>query len=457
MMAKILVIEDEINLRDSLEFLLEQESYAVDTVSDGNEAMKMLEADIYDVVICDIRLPGKDGYSLLALKEEMKLKADFIMITAYGSVESAVEAIKKGAEEYIIKPFLNEDLLRTVKKIIKFRHIQKENEVFRKEVAEKYSFSNKIIGKSILMQELFGLVEKISKYDSPVLITGDSGTGKELIAKAIHFHSSRNNYPFVPINCGAIPEGLIESEFFGHAKGAFTGSNGVKKGLLEQGEGGTIFLDEVGEMSLNVQVKLLRALQEKEIRRVGDVQPRKINVRVIAATNKDLEQEIQNGTFREDLYYRLNVIEIKNPSLTERKEDIPLLVEHFIQQYNKNFGRNVQGIEKEALESLMNYYWPGNVRELEHVIQRAIILCDGFKIKLRDLENKIRKNEKDLEVHLPEDVYDLKMILSKAKTIIEKELIQKSLQQKNNNRTAAAKLLGISHRSLMYKMNEYDL
>lgn len=457
MPTNILIVEDEVNLRDILEFLLQQEGYNVTTVSDGNNAVKILESDIYDVVICDIKLPGRDGYSLLEYKKEMELRADFIMITSYGSVESAVEAIKMGAEEYITKPFLNEDILRIVKKIIKYQQLQRENEVFKKEVSEKYNFGNTIIGKSKVMTDIFELIQKVSKYDSSVLISGDSGTGKELFAKAIHFTSNRKNYPFIPINCGAIPEGLLESEFFGHVKGAFTGSTRMKKGLFEQGEGGTIFLDEIGEMSLGLQVKLLRVLQENEIRRIGDIKSRKINIRIIAATNKNLDERIQMGSFRKDLYYRLNVIEIKLPSLSERKDDIPLLVDYFIQHYNKSFNKNIKGIERNALDKLINYPWPGNVRELQHVIQRAIILSQESYITLSDLLEDINSDTNVLDISIPTNFFDLKMVLNQSKELIEKELIRKALKKTNGNRTKAAKLLGISHRSLMYKINEYNI
>lgn len=457
MPTNILIVEDEVNLRDILEFLLQQEGYNVKTVSDGNNAVKMLQSDIYDVVICDIKLPGRDGYSLLEYKKEMELKADFIMITSYGSVESAVEAIKMGAEEYITKPFLNEDMLRVVKKIVKYQQLQRENEVFKKEVSEKYNFGNTIIGKSKVMTDIFELIQKVSKYDSPVLISGDSGTGKELFAKAIHFTSDRKNFPFIPINCGAIPEGLLESEFFGHVKGAFTGSTRMKKGLFEQAEGGTIFLDEIGEMSLNLQVKLLRVLQENEIRRIGDIKPRKIDIRIISATNKNLDERIQMGSFRKDLYYRLNVIEIKLPSLSERKDDIHLLVDYFIQHYNKSFNKNIKGIERNALDKLINYPWPGNVRELQHVIQRAIILSQESYITLSDLLEDINSDANTLDINIPKDFFDLKMVLNQSKELIEKELIKKALKKTNGNRTKTAKLLGISHRSLMYKINEYNM
>ncbi|NPV44077.1 MAG: sigma-54-dependent Fis family transcriptional regulator [Firmicutes bacterium] len=457
MIPKILVIEDEASMREVLRFLLENEGYHVDTVSSGDDAVEPLKSDEYDIVICDIRLPGKDGFSLLEYKKTFSLKASYIMITSYGSVESAVEAIKKGADEYITKPFLNDDLLLTVRRIIKYRKIERENEVLRKEVEQKFTFFNNIIGKSKEMQQIFDIIRRIAKYDSSVLISGPSGTGKELIAKSVHFNSPRKNSPFVPINCGAIPEGLLESELFGYVKGSFTGAQHDKKGLFEQAEGGTVFLDEISEMAVNLQVKLLRVLQEKEIRRLGDVTPRKINVRIIASTNKDLEDEVRKGNFREDLYYRLNVVEIKLPPLSKRREDIPLLVDHFINKFNKKFGKNIKGIEKDALEKLMNYPWPGNVRELEHTIERAVALNDRDIITKKSICEKICDNKSLLNIQIPENNFNLKDILRQAKEDIEKLLIKKALEATGNNRTKAAKLLGISHRSLIYKINDYEL
>lgn len=457
MCSKILIVEDEKNLREILKFLLNQEGYEVDMASNGYDGYDYLLKNIYDVVICDIKLPGKNGLELLEYKRTMELRADFIMITSYGSVESAVEAMKKGAEEYITKPFLNDDLVRKVKRIIKYKKIENQNIILRKELEKKYTFSGNIVGKSKRMEEIFELVKRISPYDSSVLIIGASGTGKELIAKSIHFNSRRSDKPFIPVNCGAIPEGLLESEFFGHAKGAFTGAQSNKKGLLEEAEGGTLFLDEISEMDINLQVKLLRALQEREIRMVGATNPKKIDVRIIASTNKNLDSEIRKGRFREDLYYRLNVVEIKIPRLYERKEDIHLLVEHFIKKYNKDFGKCIKGIDNKALEKLLNYNWPGNVRELEHVIQRAMVMCQEERIGVINLSNKIKLCTDQLKIHIPEKQLDLKETLKQSRKVIEQELIKRALKLTNNNRTETAKLLGISHRSLMYKINNYEI
>ena len=379
------------------------------------------------------------------------------MITAYGSIEDAVEAIKNGADEYITKPFLNEDLVLKVKKIMKYREIERQNRLLRTEVSNKYSDFHGIIGESDEMKQIFNLIRRISKYDSPVLIYGASGTGKELFAKAIHYNSTRCDSPFVAINCGAVPEGLLESEFFGYCKGAFTGAQTEKKGLFEQAEGGTLFLDEISEMGLNLQVKLLRVLQENEIRRLGDIKNIKINIKFIASTNKILEDEIEKGTFREDLYYRLNVFEIDIPPLSKRKEDIPLLVEHFIRDSNRKFGKSITGISEKALYVLMNYNWPGNVRELEHIIQRAIVLCEEETIQAKHIGGKISNNEETLRVEVPDNNYDLKRLLNDSKESIEKQLIEKALEVTNNNKTEAAELLGISYRALMYKINDYEI
>lgn len=455
---KILVIEDEDILRDVLQFLLSNEGFDVETCKDGNNAIHLLSNNSYDIAICDIKLPGKNGMEILEFKVDANINTSFIMITAYGSVESAVDAIKNGAEEYITKPFINEDLIRIVQKIIEYRQLKHEHALYKKEMGIKYDLKHAIIGKSEPMKKIFNLIKKVSKYDSPILITGESGTGKELIARSIHFNSHRNRSSFVPVNCGAIPESLMESEFFGHVKGAFTGAIKDKKGFFEQAEGGTLFLDEIGEMHLNLQVKLLRVLQENTIQNIGSEKSKKIDVRIIAATNKNIEEAIHEGNFREDLFYRLNVVEINIPPLTERKEDISLLIDYFIQYYNELFGKNINGIEDNALRALLNYSWPGNVREMQHLIQRAIILCTGEKISLHDLNNqKLNENHHSYSISVPDNSYDLKNILDQYKESIEMQLIARALKKSENNRTHAAKLLGISHRSLLYKINKYNL
>ncbi|HZK00187.1 MAG TPA: sigma-54 dependent transcriptional regulator [Tissierellaceae bacterium] len=457
MSGRILIIEDELNLADVLNFVLTQEGYEVKCASDGNDGAALMSGDYYDIVICDIRLPGLNGFEILEQKNKLNLNCSFLMITSYGSVEDAVKAIKNGADEYITKPFLNDDLVLKVKKIMRYREMEKQNEQLRTEVSNKYSSFHGIIGKSYEMVEIFDLIKKVAKYDSPVLIYGASGTGKELFAKAIHYNSLRADKPFVAINCGAVPEGLLESEFFGYCKGAFTGADNDKKGLFEQAEGGTLFLDEISEMGFGLQVKLLRVLQENEIRRLGDVKTRKINIRIIACSNKKLAEEIEKGNFREDLYYRLNVVEINIPPLFRRKEDIPLLVEHFIKESNKNYKKSIKGISAEALDYLMKYNWPGNVRELEHAIQRAIVISEEETIESKHLDSKIIDNKESLKVEVPEDNFDLKQLLNDSKESIEKQLIERALEVTNNNRTEAADMLGISYRALMYKINDYEI
>lgn len=456
-MQRLLIIEDEENLREVLAFLLEEEGYLVEAIGDGLEGEKRILANPYDLVITDIKLPGKDGLSLLERKETHQLETAFIMITSYGSVESAVEAIKMGAEEYITKPFRNDDLIRTVHRLMKYQAMERENRVYRQELEARYQFSENVIGKSKAMREIFEIVEKVAGYDASVLISGDSGTGKEMIAKALHFKSPRHKNHFVPVNCGAIPENLLESEFFGYVKGAFTGALTDKVGLFQQAEGGTILLDEISEMSPNLQVKLLRVLQDKEIRKVGAVKGETIDVRILAATNKALKEEVEKGNFREDLYYRLNVVSIQLPTLQQRKEDIPLLVDCFIDKFNQRYQRQVKGIAKETLTALLNYAWPGNVRELEHVVESALTLCEGEWIETRHIQDKLPLENHGIEIQIPQEALNLKRTLEKAKGQIEREMIQRALKASHQNRTEAARLLGISHRSLMYKLNDYEI
>lgn len=451
MKYKVLVIEDENTMREILEYILIEEGYEVDIAMDGKQGFDLMIGNNYDVIICDLRLPIKDGCELLREKVKRGIDSDFIMITAYGSVESAINAIKNGAEDYITKPFINDDLLLKVRKTVEHRSVKRENEALKKEI-QSVNKSGFIVA-SKAMKDIYQLINKVAKYDSPVLVSGASGTGKELVAKAIHNNSERSGFPFVPINCGAIPQNLIESELFGHVKGAFTGSHMDKKGLFQQADQGTIFLDEIGDMDLSLQVKLLRVLQEKKVRRVGAVSPEDIDVRIIAATNKQLDKEILNGGFREDLYYRLNVIEISIPQLKDRKEDIIPLAKHFINKYNNSFGRSVHKIDSDVIDLLLNHDWPGNVRELEHLIQRAIILSDNDKIMFGDIESKLKG---DIFID-NKSSYDLKNIVNENKKKIEVELINRVLAMTGDNRTEAAKTLGISHRALMYKIKEYKI
>jgi two-component system response regulator AtoC len=368
-------------------------------------------------------------------------------------VDIAIEAIKLGAYDYISKPFKPDEIILTLKKAEERERLRKENEFLRKEVKKEYSFEN-IISKNKMMQRIFEVIKKVAQYKSTILITGESGTGKELVARALHYSSDRAQKPFIPVNCGAIPENLLESELFGHAKGAFTDAIRTKKGLFEEADEGTLFLDEIGELPGQLQVKLLRVLQDGEIRRVGESKSIKINVRIVAATVKDLTKEVNEGRFRDDLFYRLNVLPIHIPPLRERKEDISLLTSHFIKKHSQAMNKNVVGIDSKALEALMNYKWYGNVRELENSIERAIVLADRENIELENLPAEIQNFQDEIQLEpLSEEEYSIK----KASRFLEMTLIKKGLKKTKGNHTHAAKLLEISHRALLYKIKEYGI
>ncbi len=387
------------------------------------------------------------------LKKDPGESPTIIMMSAYATHDDAIEAMKKGAYDYIPKPFKPDEVLLTLRKAQERERLRKENLWLRREVEKEYSFDN-IVSTSQSMLEIFALIKKVAEYKSTVLITGESGTGKELVAKAIHYNSDRAKGPFVPINCGAIPENLLESELFGHLRGAFTDATRSKKGLFEEAHGGTLLLDEIGELPKFLQVKILRVLQESEIRRIGDTKTIKVDVRIIAATAKDLAKEVERGAFREDLYYRLNVISIHLPPLRERRMDIPALVQHFIAKYNQRLGTSIAEVTKEALRALMAYNWPGNVRELENVIERAMVLSTSKKIELEHLPDTVLDSKKDAALPVfPENELSIK----KAMQAIEKDLITRALEKTNRNRTHAAKLLEISHRTLLYKIEEYGI
>jgi two-component system response regulator AtoC len=394
-----------------------------------------------------------DGLEFLKETQKIGTSATIIMMSAYGTVDTAIEAMKLGAYDYISKPFKPDEIILTLKKAEERELLRKENELLRNEIKREYSFEN-IVSKNEKMQKIFEVIQKVAQYKSTILITGESGTGKELVARALHYNSDRPSNPFIPVNCGAIPENLLESELFGHEKGAFTDAIRTKKGLFEEADGGTLFLDEIGELPLQLQVKLLRVLQDGEIRRIGDSKPIKIDVRIVAATVKDLVKEVNEGRFRDDLFYRLNVFPIHIPPLRERKEDIPLLISHFIKKFNLSLNKNVLGISPQALEILMNYKWFGNVRELENTIERAMVLADGSNIELENLPIEIREFKEKVELaSLAEEEYSIK----KASKILEINLIQKALKKTRGNHTQAARLLEISHRALLYKIRDYDI
>jgi two-component system, NtrC family, response regulator PilR len=453
---KILVVDDEKSMCDFLEIMLNKEGYEVTSTTSGEKALELLDNNLYSMVLTDVKMPGVDGFEVLRKTKEVSPDTVVIMITAYGSPEGAVTAIKEGAYDYITKPFRVEEVKLTIKKSLERSTLIKENIRLRQAVEDRYKFWN-LIGKSPKMQRVYELVEKVSQTKANVLITGESGTGKELVAKAVHFNSARKDRSFVTLNCGAIPENLLESELFGHMKGSFTGAIANKRGLLEMAEGGTLFMDEIGELPLPLQVKLLRVIQEREFKRVGGVEDIKVDVRIISASNQDLQQKVAHGGFREDLFYRLNVIQIKIPPLRERKEDIPLLVNHFVRKYSADTGKEIEGILPEALELLLGYNFAGNVRELENIIERSITLETTPMIADRHIRSYL--NERVISkgipptLEIPEEGIDLNKVVED----LEKAFILKALEQTDGVKKKAAEILGMNFRAMRYKLAKYDL
>jgi two-component system response regulator AtoC len=436
-----------------LSVLLEREGYHIDSAEDGKQGLEKIRGNDYDLVLCDIRMPNMDGLSFLEAARGVQKDLPVIMMSAFGNVDTAIEAMKMGAYDYVSKPFKADEILLRLQRLTAQESLQLENESLKKVLNRETSFNN-IVARSPRMIEIFDTIRKIADYKTTVLITGESGSGKELIARAIHFNSPRANKPFVAINCSAIPETLLESELFGYVKGSFTGANKDKKGLFEEANGGTLFLDEVGDLPVPLQVKLLRAIQEEEVRRVGSSTNVKIDVRLITATLKNLADEIKKGTFREDLYYRLNVLPIHLPPLRERKEDIPLLVDHFLQKFREELGKKeVDSIDSKCLETLSDYSWPGNVRELENTIERAMVMETGHQLTVEHLPDVVRNQEVNPALKAAANELSIKKMMS----IMEQELIKKALEKTNGNRTWAAKLLEISHRALLYKIKRYGL
>ncbi len=457
---KILVVDDEENIRTILKRTFQKEGYSVFTASSGNEALNELHRTSFDLVITDLRIPDGDGLRLLKQINSLYPDTMVMVITAYASTESAVEAMKSGAIDYIVKPINIEELRIVVRNALEKKLLQEENIRLKKELSEKYSFHS-LVGKSKKMIEIFSLIEKIAPTNSTVLITGESGTGKELVAKAIHYSSLRRDKPFVSINCGALPESLLESELFGHVKGAFTGAYTDKKGLFETANKGTILLDEISEMSLWMQVKLLRALQERKIRRVGDTEEKEVDVRIIASTNVDLTERIRDGKFREDLFYRLNVIRINIPPLRERKEDIPILVQHFIDVYNKKTGKSIKGMKEEALKIIVAYHWPGNVRELENCIERAVVFETSNFITPESIDDSIKQSISSKSIVLPnisanvikEGELDFESYID----LVRKKLIEEAILLSDNELLKASKLLKMSYRSIRYYVKKLGI
>jgi two-component system response regulator AtoC len=450
---RVLIVDDEENFRHMLSVILKKEGYDVEAASNGEEALQKVTLSPYDQVLCDIRMPKMDGLDFLNEAKKAGVDSTIIMMSAYGTVDIAIEAIKLGAYDYISKPFKPDEVILTLKKAEERERLRRENELLRKEVKKEYSFEN-IISKNKQMQKIFEVITKVAQYKSTILITGESGTGKELVARALHYNTDRAQNPFVAVNCGAIPENLLESELFGHAKGAFTDAIRTKKGLFEEADGGTLFLDEIGELPPQLQVKLLRVLQEGEIRRIGESKPIQVDVRIVAATVKDLVKEVNEGRFRDDLFYRINVLPIHIPPLRERNEDVPLLTAHFIRKYSQAMSKNVVGIDSRALEALMSYKWYGNVRELENTIERAIVLADRENIEIENLPLEIQNFQEEIPLEpLAEEEYSIK----KSSRFLEMNLIKKALKKTKRNHTHAAKLLEISHRALLYKIKEYGI
>jgi len=452
--SHLLVVDDEPSVLEFLKMLFEEERYEVDCARSVEEARNRIAAGNFDLVLCDILMPDGNGLELLREIKERQPHTAVIMMTAYTSSKSAIEAMKLGAYSYISKPFDNEELKVVVSGALEKTGLEVENIYLRRELEQKYQFSN-IIGRSRRMQEIFSLVERFARTNSTVLIRGESGTGKELIARAIHFSGARSANRFLSINCGALPETLLESELFGHERGSFTGAVREKKGLFQEANKGTLFLDEIGEMSPAMQVKLLRALQEKKIRRVGGTKEELVDVRIIAASNRDLREQIAEGGFRDDLYYRINVIPINLPPLRQRRDDIPLLVGHFIKKYSTEMGIEPKPITVEAMQLLEAYHWPGNVRELENTIERALALATSDSLTTQDLPLSIHTGhvEPAETITLPEEGLDLELHLDKIRS----QLMEQALERANGVQTRAAELLSMTFRSFRYYAKKLGL
>ena len=444
---RILVVDDEEQMRDLLVKVLERKGYQVSVCGNGVDALAFLEREPADLVVTDVRMPGLSGMEALRAIKELNPDIVVIIMTAFGSIDQAVQAVKEGAYDYINKPFKIDEMLLTIEKALDERRLRHEVSTLRQELRTRYHFEN-LIGKSRAMQEIFGLIEQVAGSRSTVMVYGKSGTGKELVAKAIHYNSPRSTRAFVAVNCAAIPAELLESELFGHEKGSFTGAIATKVGKFELATGGSLFLDEVGSMRLDLQAKILRALQEREVERVGGTRTIKIDVRVIAATNRDLKKAVEEGTFREDLYYRLNVVPITLPDLKDRQEDIPLLANHFVQKFAQESNPAIREISKEAMAVLMSHAWPGNVRELENVIERAVTLGHGPAVL-----------STDLPTHLAGGANPLERALTREATLedLERDYIAMILQRTKGHQIRAATILGIDRRTLYRKIRRYGL
>jgi two-component system response regulator HydG len=446
----LLIVDDEAGHRQMLRAYLEDENFQVSEAPDGLQAVVAIQERPFDLVLLDLKMPGLDGLEVLHRMRRITAATPIIMMTAFGTIEAAVEAIKAGAQDFVAKPLDMEELTLKIRKVLHLHELRQESLLQQERLEARFDFS-RIIGHSLKMMEIFETLALAAPTEATVLILGESGTGKELIADAIHRNSLRRQKPLIKLNCAALQESLLESELFGHERGAFTGALSRKEGRFQQADGGTIFLDEIGDMSLNTQAKMLRVLQEKEFEPVGGTRTLKVDVRVIAATNKNLLQEVQAGRFREDLYYRLNVVSLTMPPLRERLEDIPPLVEHFVKVYAERNRRPIKGVAPRVLDACQRYQWPGNVRELENAIERAVIMCTGDYIRLEDLPLTLRSPGPEAVI----GEVGIKAGLSMRE--MEKQLILKTLEETQGNKSKAARLLGISRRTLLNKLQEYRI
>jgi two-component system response regulator AtoC len=451
-MRRVLVVDDEESIRVMLRAMLRKREYEVAIAANGVEALEEMEREVPDLVLVDLKMPGMTGLELMAVMRERGFESVVIIMTAYGSLESAEEAMKAGAYDYLTKPFKADEVVLTLLKVEAREALRRENKALREQLRKSASFEG-IIAQSPPMADLFRTIEKVAAYKSTVLISGESGTGKELVARAIHMRSPRAASPFVAVNCGAIPETLLESELFGHKRGAFTDATFDKRGLFEEADKGTLFLDEIGELPVSLQVKLLRALQEESIRRLGDTKDTRVDVRIVAATVRDLSADVKLGRFREDLFYRINVLPLHLPPLRDRREDIPLLIDHFIVRNNARLATAVRGVGPDAAKLLLDYSWPGNVRELENTIERAMVLAEEPMLRVEDLPLRITESRDPVRRILASGDLSIK----RTTRYLEEELIRRSLKKTGGNRTNAAKILEISHRALLYKIKEYGL
>jgi len=452
----VLVVDDDESLRLSIVTSLEVAGYPVQAAGSGTEALAILTRQPVNLVLCDLQMPGIDGLQFIERCRAASPEVSIILMTGFGSSALAMKALRAGAYDYLSKPFSPEELILTLRKLEERERLRAENAALRSAITQRYTFAN-IVAESAAMQEIFETVKRLSSFSTTVLITGESGTGKELLARAIHHNSPRRGKPFVAINCGAIPEALMESELFGHRKGSFTDASRDKKGLFEEAHGGTLFLDEIGELPIHLQVKLLRALQEQQIRRVGDEEMINIDVRVIAATLRDLEEDVEMGRFRDDLFYRLNVVSIHIPPLRERPEDIPVLVDHFVRKHTKRLGLPPARVEPDALRCLVEHQWRGNIRELENCVERSLVLSDSGGVTVDSLPPHVREAGGNRGRAVPPEAEGDNLSIKQQTRALEMNLIVRALKKTGGNRTHAAKILEISHRALLYKLKEYNL